>query len=409
MQSDILIGDFMKKILTCILTVVMLLTIGVENPNTIVALEDDIYRNGTTYYDSLSLAVDTATAGDTIVFLHDATESSAVTITKNLVFDMNGATGNVVLVVNAGVTLTIKDTSTGGGGKITSSTSTVSLKTGATLVVDNSASVSTTGSGNSIVADDSGYTAVSKTLTGSVTYTPYENSKSVTPPVGKTFQYDTYEHIGVETNDSKYTLLASGDQCYEASEVGEYNFDVEPKNGYFWSDGTLDKKNITWSITKATTILTAVAGNPSSVTIANGETKTFKFMLTNNDADPLPLGAKKIIIKCGSDVIYDNNLTLTNGDGITSIVLPLDESEALAGLGSGTHTLKALFVGDGNFAESYCDFSLTVSMSSVAKIVDTEAECSSLSAAISAASAGYTIKLLCNVSETALFDKKNNT
>ncbi|MBR6158989.1 MAG: cadherin repeat domain-containing protein, partial [Lachnospiraceae bacterium] len=78
---------------------------------------------------------------------------------------------------------------------------------------------------------------------------------SVPAPIGKELTYNGKAQTGVDEGEG-YTLSGT----YSATNAGAYQATATLKDGYIWSDGTSEAKNIVWKINKANVSVTVPAG-----------------------------------------------------------------------------------------------------------------------------------------------------
>lgn len=137
-----------KKILSLVLTLCMVLSLL---PSMAFAADDNVAINETTKveYPDLLSAVRAANTGETIKLLKETTEHSSVQVNtaKSITLDLNGktvnftTTGDNLVVIFTGATLTITDTSSSHEGKITNTATnkkpTVSIGAGGKVILKN--------------------------------------------------------------------------------------------------------------------------------------------------------------------------------------------------------------------------------------------------------------------------------
>ena len=138
---------------------------------TLTAGWDAIYWSiGTNYYTTLANAVNAANAGDTIkAYAASFTDSSAVTIGKNLTIDTNGkhVTRTATTTINSGATVAIA----GSGTLTTSSAITLITNTGGVLNITHTGLISNTNTGNYRTVTNTNSAVTNKTGTGTITST----------------------------------------------------------------------------------------------------------------------------------------------------------------------------------------------------------------------------------------------
>ena len=95
---------------------------------------------------------------------------------------------------------------------------------------------------------------------------------NVVPSTNSSFTYDGIEKTPVWQNFDSEQLTISG--ATSATNAGTHTVYFTPKAGYTWADDSVESKTVTWSIAKATGIL-SLSATSGTIEGVKGTTKTF--------------------------------------------------------------------------------------------------------------------------------------
>lgn len=103
-----------------------------------------------------------------------------------------------------------------------------------------------------------------------VTVTDEPAARTVEMPVGATFTYDGEVHQGL-TEGAHLVISCTEGQANEATDVGAYEVTATPEEGYTWSDGTADAREVSWTIKPATLVATYAGGRTIEGVMPTGD------------------------------------------------------------------------------------------------------------------------------------------
>lgn len=172
-----------------------------------------------------------------------------------------------------------------------------------TILIGGTRNATSSGTYTTTFTPKEGFCWVDNTVTPySVTWTIYKDILTVPSQSGSLTYNDTIQKPTWKNYDSS-KMTMGGTQS--AKYAGTYEASFTPKSGYIWSDGTTETKKASWSIKKATAVVTV---EPTSLTLSlSTDAAGKKITVTSTGSRPQLIGYGQItVLTCTSSYITDN-------------------------------------------------------------------------------------------------------